>query len=83
MIIERNEVTSRAVRGNDVFFLMNPRGSATVVLAEEGSSAQGQLRWLLNGNSDAKRGYRTKRFGVGATTAHFYERLVLQELGIM
>lgn len=78
---ENNAVTSLATRGDDIYFLMQSEGSAIVVLAQEGSTMQCQLRWLLKVNSAETIGFSAKRFAAGRTNASPSERLVLEELG--
>ncbi len=81
LTFENNAVMSLATRGDDIYFLMQPEGSAIVVLAQEGSTMQCQLRWLLKVNSTEAIGFSAKRFRAGRTNTSLSERLVLEELG--
>ena len=78
---ESNALTCRGRSGDDIWFLIQPDGCSIVVLAEEGSSMNSQLRWLFDVKAAKGIGFSARRFGKGRSETSISERLVLEELG--
>ena len=78
-----NPVTERASANDMIVVALRPDGSAMVVVAQTGSTIEGQLKWLFALDSGQGDAFVTKKFdGPDNNSLGYVEAYVLAELGI-
>ena len=77
-----NTITDHASANDTIFVATRPDGSAMVIVAQTGSTIQGQLQWLFGLDERQEDAFVSKRFDESNGKASFVEGIILAELGV-